>query len=337
MNYPFRPSSLPALRVSPRFQPSSAGDAATLGADRHAALECLLNGSSDLLNILRDEDIAGVKWSHEYIVNNAPMADYVLETERKLELFRSGMPIMKGTADVICGDHLFDMKWRERDYDPQLAAYALALMQARKSDTVTVHILFAETQFAKCYTLTKTQAEDIVFPILDNVMHPSTVCVQSEYCNWCKLVTVCPVLIGSVNAVAEKLEVALIEDIENLTPSRLGATLSMIEAVTTWAEAAKEKIRDLALMGNPIEGYEVVERKGSREIAPSNINAAFGLLNIPVERFMQACKVSITNLESALAETQGLSKKDATNALNEALDGIIENKPSVKMLKKLKK
>lgn len=337
MNYSFRPSSLPALSVSPRFQAAPSGDAATLGSDRHAALECLLNGSEDLMGLLRDEDIEGVKWSHTYIANTAPMADHPLETERKLVVFRNGLPIMTGTADVICGNHLFDMKWRERDYSAQLAAYGLALMQARKIGEVVIHVMYADPQRAISYNLTKAQAEEIVYPILDRAMHPSTVCVQSEYCNWCKLVTVCPVLLGNVNAVAKELEIAQVGDLSAMTSADLGLTLATIEAVTTWAEAMKEKIKEFAMVGTPIDGYELVERKGNREIAPDNINAAFGLLDIPVERFMQACKVSITNLESAVAEARGLNKKDAATALNEALDGIIENKASVKTLRKLRK
>ena len=98
---------------------------------------------------------------------------------------------------------------------------------------------------------------------------------------------------------------------------------------------SKSKARDLALSGIRIPGYEIKERSGAREIAPENINQAFERLQMPPEVFLRACKVSITKLVEELT-TNGLTKKEANQAVNDRLLGLVEQKPAVKYLAKIK-
>ena len=95
------------------------------------------------------------------------------------------------------------------------------------------------------------------------------------------------------------------------------------------------EICDLALSGIRIPGYEIKERSGAREIAPENINQAFDRLQMPPEVFLRACKVSITKLVEELT-TNGLTKKAANQAVNDRLLGLVETKPAVKYLSKIK-
>lgn len=307
-----------------------------LGSDRHSALALLFHGDDTALNMLRDEDIEGVKWAHDYILAMAPTADYPILNEKWIRIMRGGISILDGTADAICGDHVFDLKWRERDYDAQMAAYALGVMQMRNTQEATVHILFGESKQVKRYSITRSEAEAIVCSIVDYVMAPDTICKPSEYCSWCRHVSACPILTGKANAVGTALQVYTVESLGVATADNVSMTLNLAEAVTVWAVAVKEKAKELAFSGMEIPGYVVREKSGNREIAPEHINAAFGLLDIPVDQFMQACKVSITNLESILSDVHGLTKKDAKETLNTKLYGIIETKPSVKMLVKSK-
>ncbi len=328
-----RPSALPALSVSPRFEAMKSSLAAMQGRDRHEVLENCFTAGGDLLELLEPAEMEGVQWARDYIQEVASREDAPLQNEVPLCVYRGQTQIMKGTADAICGDHIFDMKWRRRDYSAQMAAYALGLMQKRHTETVIVHVLYAASKSFDCIEILKHDAENLVFEIVDEVQNSATVCRTSEFCGWCKHAAECPILLAKVDVVENHLaEIKRIWSTD--TAIGMGAALTLAYEVSDWADAVIGKAKDMLEAGLPVTGFELVERKGAREIAPENINIAFARLGLPVENFMNACKVSITKLENEVAKTRGIALSDAKREVNFALGPVIENKKNTKTLSK---
>ena len=149
-----RPSSLPALQQCPRFESGLSSVAAGEGTARHAALKENLEAALKeylevnygLYNELEREQRDAVLWAAGCILTHAPIADYPIAFEVPVNplgedfkpLFPNG-----GTADVVCGPYIADLKWRRRDYTAQMAAYALDRHDAGH-EVVTVDLLFAD-------------------------------------------------------------------------------------------------------------------------------------------------------------------------------------------------
>lgn len=336
---PIRPSSLPALAVSPRFVAKPGGKAAMLGRDRHEVLENCFKANGDLLELLSPAEMEGVQWARDYITSVANLEDYPLQNEVPLNVYRGQTKVMQGTADAICGDHLFDMKWRRADYSAQMAAYALGLMQRRLQrrycDRVTVHVLYAESKSLDRYDILKHDAENIVFKIVDNVQNPATVCATSRYCSWCLNAPECPILLAKVDIVENHLaKVQRLWSTE--TPLGLSNALTLAHDVERWVDQIYALAKDRALAGEQIPGYELIERNLPREIAPENINEAFQLLGLPVESFLKACKLSVAKLEIEVRESANCSLKTAEYLVASKLSDVIEERKTTKILSKTK-
>lgn len=332
MSFVTRPSSLPAQAKSPRWESAGSTAITEAGNDRHTALEELLVGKRSVFDLLPEHEQAAVQWAADYIKTNA---DGPIFSEQALEIKRGGVVVLRGTADAIGGRHLFDLKWVERNYSQQMAAYALGVMQTFGHSSITVHVLFGETQRVQRYPLSMAEAEALVYPVLDEVANPNVQCRASEYCGWCKHQATCPVILGHVGKVGDAYEMVRLDDFHLASVDQVAAALNLAKVAEEWADAIKSKARDLALSGIRIPGYEIKERSGAREIAPENINQAFERLQMPPEVFLRACKVSITKLVEELT-TNGLTKKAANQAVNDRLLGLVETKPAVKYLSKIK-
>lgn len=335
MTFVTRPSSLPAQAKSPRWESSGPSAVTEAGNDRHTALEELLHNKREVFELLPDHEKEAVQWAADYIKLNAPPAPAEIRTETPLEIRRGGVVVLRGTADAVAGANLFDLKWSEREYGPQMAAYALGVMQQSNLESITVHILFGETRRVQRYNLTQAEAESIVWPILDAVANPNTPCQTSDYCRWCKHQATCPVIVGHVNKVADSMGVVQLDEFHLATLDNVAKALNLAHVAAEWASAVQDKARQLAIQGFQIPGYTLKERSGAREIDPSLINHAFERVGLPQEVFLSACKVSITKLVDAMAKT-GMTRKQANDTINDRLMGLVETKPATKYLSKNK-
>ena len=333
-NYITRPSSLPGQSVSPRFKPGGENENTQAGKLRHEALEAMLRGDDTLVSKLHSFDSDGVRWAYSYIQKEAPLDNYPIESEQRIEIFRDGKVIMDGTADVICGDHIFDLKWMERDYRHQMAAYALGLMQRRNTHSATVHILYGAFRTVKSYHILKSEAENLVYTTYDKVADPNTPCVPSSYCGWCSNSLGCSVLTNHVNKVAVSADAIPLKDIEIASPAQLASALNLVSVVEEWCETVRETASNMAKSGVDIPGYRLVGRQGQREVEPERIKDAFKATGLPADTFLKCCSLKLTKLNEVYSSYFNLKASEAKSQLNDKLSGIITHKESSQYLTK---
>lgn len=339
-----RPSSLPMLAQCPRFTPSG-GEFAEAGHERHEALRGLLSDESFLFDSLEEDDAAGVRWAYDYIQVNAPMSEYPLELEQQKEWIDPvTLEIRQGTVDVGCGPHIFDFKWRERDYLSQMAAYALTRPQYPE---VTVHILFGEPQVAKKIIFTLETAEWTIAPIIAEALNEDAKATPCDYCDWCmhlKKLT-CPAVNETAQAIAQgysdsdKAKEWHPSKME--TPEEIAAALWIARRVLKpWIESIEFHAREAALKkGLALPGFEMKTKKGRSFCF--DVSIAFGLSGIPQEKFLQCCDLRLNSskkikdkvgLIDVLAEQMDIPKAQAKKQLTSKLAPVLKEGNPITML-----
>lgn len=321
-----RPSSLPALAQCPCFIPDQATgqDDKTAGTDRHEALFRYLGDQPSALEELPEGDRDGVEWAGEYIRTHAPMSGHPLVREEKRSFVTSGFEEIHGTPDVTCGAELFDLKWREdvSDYTPQMAAYSLMM----PAPVVRVHILFALHKRAVTFTLTKSEADAIVEPIVERATMPNKQPTACDYCGWCERRVTCPAVKGEVKKAEAGKPADQIE-----TADEMGAALRTARVVKDWAEAVEKAAKEMAFKRGMIPtGFKPCQRKGNRKI--EDVQKAFGRVGIPQDEFLAACKITWKAIVDKYAAFHGMKKKPAERDVENKLGEVITRGPTVNYL-----
>ena len=334
-----RPSALPALQVSPKFESGRSSEAALLGQDRHIFLSEALkeNQAGDALNsLVKSDEVAGVNWAKDYVLRICNAVDQLILSEHPVVVHcKNGKHLMQGTVDAICGDHIFDMKWRRSDYSAQMAAYALALMQMRNTEKAMVHLLFAESMESVCYEISKPEAEEIVYSIVTITRNPEIRCKASEYCKWCKHVVNCKVLLEKVETVEDHL--AKITPLQNLsTPHGLGAALTLAHEIEVWIDEVFTIAKERALAGGEVTGYRLETRNAPRKLRKDCLPELHSLLGLSPGAFLQACTASIPKLEASFVEkNQKIHTKEFSLFLiKEMLSPLLEERKTISVLVK---
>lgn len=336
-----RPSSLPALKQCPRFESGEAQSFTLDGTKRHEALESMFNDpcselSAEWRKQLDDESIEGIEWAFDYIQVNAPMLDHELHIERKMEIMDDDFnPLMSGTLDYQCGNNLFDIKWRRRDYLPQMAAYALMMIQETGWHFVQVHILFMESQNVQKFGLNEAKCWKIINEARYQAEDLNAKPNPCDYCGWCKHTLTCEALNDRVKAVNEGREDWELEHyhaIQLADPEEIAKAIPIARAVKTWADAVDHFAKKFVFEGGTIPGYEVRKKQGSRKI-PS-IEDAFARCGMDQEKFMACCSASFSKLVEQHKITHSISKAVATKELERMLgDAVTREKPSYQITK----
>jgi len=326
-----------------RWESSGGNDATEAGAVRHSALAWQLSSESpeatraESLAQLDDPDRDAVTWAADYIRTHAPMADYPIHCERTLTMLDDDFKeVMRGTPDVVCGNQLFDLKWRERDYAAQMAAYALMLMEESGWSEVHVHVLYGERQRAERFTLTREGAQDLVDAILTNVgsAKPPTPC---DYCGWCARRLTCPALVTAAKTVADGYSV--LDKVHNWHPSeqtdadQLSVMLFIARKVLKpWIESVEFHAMDaITKQGLAIPGYELKTRKAREWV--SDVPAAFAAAGLPQDDFLRCCDVRLNTSKTypdkvgiidLYAKQTGLKKAPAKRDLTAKLAPVMQ-------------
>ena len=255
-----------------------------------------------------DEDTEGVEWAAEYIT----MMGSEFDAEHRLTLYDdSWNEVFSGTPDVVCGAEIFDLKWRERNYDAQMAAYALMLMQAKGYDKVIVHVLYAEPQRVQKLIFDEDSARRIVEPILAAAKDPNKQPTPCDYCGWCANRLRCKALLDRVQAVAAgredwKLEQYHASQIE--TPEQAFRARKLAKQIIKWAEGVLYHTEKLADKMTPEQlrehGYEWKPKRGRQYC--TDIFTAYELLGLDRELFAQACDLRL-NTSKKYPDKKGIS------------------------------
>lgn len=330
-----RPSSLPALAQCPQWLPAPTTENAAMGEARHAALVRLLQGEPGALEELAAEDAEGVEWAFSYIQTKAPASDFPLRIEEQASFFGPGFQQIWGTPDVVCGPEIFDLKWRERDYGAQMAAYALMVMRnpEHEFETVRTHLLFGHRRHARVLEWQWQTAWALVEGIIEAVDRgdPARPC---DYCSWCARRFTCPALMERAMAITkgyrewelEEWHSSVIDD-----PVEMGKALRLARHVEEWCKSVEFHAREMAIKkGQVPQGFALKTRQGNRFIA--NIADAFAKAGIPQDLFLATCEVRWSALVEACA-MQTQSKKAATERdLEKRLGENLQRKPSSQYL-----
>lgn len=330
-----RPSSLPALKECPRFE-SGSTEWTDSGTNRHAALVSLLRDGDDVpLSKLPEEDQDGVRWFADYIKLKAPMSDYPISYEHRGHFIGSDFEEIFGHIDVECGPEIFDLKWRERDYTAQMAAYALIKLRTERWPIIRVHIGFAERQRVETFGITEEAARKIVDPIIERAKDLNSKPVACSYCSWCANRLTCEALLRPAAIAAEgytdgKLQVASWHPSQVVSPDDMAKLLAIAEVVGRWSDSVKfhaDKMWNID--GKEIPGCHLKESKGKRYF--TDLQGAFTASGLPIEKFLKCCTARFTGskddperpgLEDVfIAENRGSfpSKAAATRELNKKL------------------
>jgi hypothetical protein len=326
-----------------RWESSGGNDATEAGAARHSALAWQLASEApeatraESLAQLDDADREAVVWAADYIRTHAPMADYPIHCERTLTMLDDEFKeVMRGTPDVVCGNQLFDLKWRERDYAAQMAAYALMLMEESGWSEVHVHVLYGERQRAERFTFTRDGAQDMVDAILANVAsaQPPTPC---DYCGWCARRLTCSALTTAAKTVADGYSV--LDRVANWHPSEQtdAAQLSTMlfiarKVLKPWIESVEFHALDaITKQGLAIPGYELKTRKAREWI--SDVAGAFAAAGLPQDDFLRCCDVRLntsktypdkTGIVDVFARVREMKKAAAKRELMSKLAPVMQ-------------
>lgn len=339
-----RPSSLPMLAKCPAWESSGGNEATEAGATRHAALAWLLNSSStdvqraEAIAPLDEPDREACEWAADYIRTHAPLSDHPLHLERGLTLIDDDFEeVMRGTPDVACGNHLFDLKWRQRDYTAQMAAYALMLIEESGWHEVHVHVLYGESKRAERFTLDHDGATQLVYAIVEAARNPAKVPTPCDYCSWCARRLTCPALTKTAKTVADGYSV--LDTVHNWHPSEVAdaeqlATMLFIarKVLKPWVESVEHHALDAVVkQGLALPGYELKTRKAREWIA--DVGGAFTASGLPQADFLRACDVRLNTSKTypdkvgivdLFATGNGLKKAPAKRDLMKRLEHVMQ-------------
>lgn len=333
MNAIIRPSSLPALAQCPLYSPDPEVNVAakTAGTRRHEALAMALGGHENWREGLPESDAEGIEWAVNYIRVNAP-SDVPMLIEETGEFVGPDFTRVKGTPDVQAGPHVFDLKGRAiSSYAEQMAGYALI----NGHDPVTVHVLYAtERRAAPSYTISKSEASDIVYPIISRVLDPTAAPKINDYCAWCRHRTTCPAVLESLRMVAGPAADSLPPDFNRHrdNPDIMAQCLLVAGVLQEWIDGVRKQALAQALDGLVPTGFKLITRKGDRFI-PDTI-AAWRASGIESEDFVRTCTISFSDLVDLYQNNHlGLTRKAAENDVTSRLGELIQRKKDVKYLR----
>lgn len=340
------PSAFPAWAVCPCFEsdPGERADAAE-GTAQHAGLSAGLSGNEAPLAALTLDAREALTWALGYVRALAEAEPILSEHRVTFTAPDSFAPagvseVFFGTADAIVIHHpgnladLIDYKSGGDDHEhrAQLAGYSLALFSMRtRLKTIRCHVLYGRVRRVDSWALTQADAAGIVFPILEARRSTNRRPVACDYCTFCAQRATCPALTERVAVVAnsspswDELVPAIREPGAITDPAMAAKALTLARFVSTWADAVRAKVTEMAKTGTLLPGYRLQERRGGREI--SDLSSAFNRTGLAPGQFLAACKLSLPKLGEVIAGARGLPKAAAVREVESTLIDLIREMP----------
>ena len=181
-----RASSLPKLAECPVFV---GGEGATEFAARGTRID------GDIRDVVAGKPVAASEdegeraattWGVQTLLDLAG-GSFIETREEYLQMDVPGLS-RPGTADALCVEKkwLADIKSGQiRNYREQMAAYALACMDAHWESEWTAHVIYVDHKVVRSYQFTREQAERIVQNVMSAATTPLARPTPCQYCNWC--------------------------------------------------------------------------------------------------------------------------------------------------------
>lgn len=272
-----RPSSLPKLQAC-RVYVSKPGTSEA--AERGTRLDEVIrrvwcDDDAAWCKVDSPEEVEAVNWAISTLKLLAA-GEKVETSEAELRAVVPLEAIKAGTMDALCvtGGWLADFKSGQvRDYEAQMAAYALACMDAYFADEWATHLIFFDQKLVVSRSWQRAEAEAFLLGIINAPQTPTT----CEYCGWCASFEECPAVRASASHVTAqelpaltKAEGALPPSVEGLLSDHAAAYefLSKLKIVNDWAEVLTKRLRDqLTEAESPF--FKRVVVSGSKKVAPS--------------------------------------------------------------------
>lgn len=303
-----RPSALPKLAVCRCFEskPATSPEAAR-GTKLDAIIRAAWNGEPIDAD-LPAEDEEAVAWALETLraLHIGGSKSEVFTAEEQLRAVVPVQGVEAGTMDACCPSQawLADFKTgQERNYMEQMAAYALACMEAYWAEEWTAHLLFIDQKKVTTHHFTRQEAADIV----RSVVNAPIVATCCEYCGWCAAQESCP-------AIQQAAAEVTAPDLPACTPSAVSrgelpsmlealaaseehahAFLSKLKVVNDWADLLKNRIKNRLELENS-DYFSRVVTAGRRVVSPADLATL-----MPAEQVLPLCTaINLKKAEEAL-------------------------------------
>jgi hypothetical protein len=316
-----RHSSLPKLALCGQYEGSPGSSPA---AERGTMLDRVFRDAwttGELPRELNDEDAAAINWALKQCIILGGGEDGLLTADADCRVQTAGLE-HTGTVDGVAQRANWSMDLKSGqiyDYQGQMAAYALGLMQVRFEQEWTTHLLFCDQRKLVTHHWTYQTASDMVRGILANV---GTAPQENDYCGWCAKSLTCPARVASKDSALVTVEglaptmqdegfLALLND-----PDRLGEFLAACSTLDDFRDAAKDKARGLLEAGVRVHGWRLQKPRASEYVE--------------AEHLARAVEEGLIGAGDAIAALGGLSRKKAetlwSNAGHELPEWIVQKK-----------
>ncbi|MBP7830997.1 MAG: DUF2800 domain-containing protein [Kiritimatiellae bacterium] len=346
------PSSLKAKSICPHWQNTGETSAAAEeGTALHRACE-----TGDLAG-LNEEQTHSVRMCLDYV---RPLIEGGISVHREQRLDVAGLTF--GTADLIVmtGDnhaHVIDFKFGRVKVDDaeqnlQGFAYALGAMNECGVEHVTVHFLQPRCDTVSVARFSR-QADgqrlyDAIHTVILNAENPAAPFRPApDNCRFCGAHIECPALREKALTVyqgyaEDALPIPAEFHPSNIAdPRQMAVALQLAPVLEKWAESVRKHAMDMVKGGAEIPGYELRFRTGKRTVRDvvEVWTAIEGRLGITQLDYLQACTISLPQLEKIVAEHQekgggAAAKRKLTQLLQEA--GVVVPGEEVEYLAKAK-
>jgi hypothetical protein len=344
------PSSLKNKELCPHWEnrPGSS-KAADEGTMMHNAAE------TGHLAGLNEEQTAQVQLCLDFVQT---LETSIPDCKRFNELQVDVCGLTFGTADVILlGKHsavVIDYKMGKvpvDDAEINLQGWAYALGAFDLFEVEVVKVVFLQPRCdlvtthafirSKDYSRMKERVARVIMLAEDP---ESPYCPDPENCQYCNAQARCPALAAKALAVLErlpdKLELPAMLDPAQITePKQMALALRLAPVLLAWADAVKAQALDMVRNGLEIPGYELKHRTGRRVIKELAAvwDIVHGQFAMPLENFLPACSISVTELEKAVRSTQPRGQgAEAIRQLNQLLaaEGLCTTEADITYLAK---
>lgn len=356
-HHKFGPSGLAHYEMCPRYTKREEKD----GEAHPVAVEgTMLHAKVELRNVedLNQDQIRMVENAIAYMDQHTADADSV-EQEIMLDICKKedGSHVSFGTTDLVA--HWFDEKravsidWKFGFHDVshpeinlQVWCYCVGLFEKYEYiEEIEAHIYMARYGDGKKHTFTRS--EDLermklrILTVVDRVEAQAPHSPSTKACLYCGVRGTCPAVAGHALALTQEkpYEITKLTS-EIVDPTQMGKVLQAVELLEPWCKDVRDKAKEMILAGNPVQGYEVQERKGRSELGDPNMVYEAVKDKVTQEEFSTACEVKLTKLKKLVADkaprnTKGLAQTTLVDSLTQK--GLITQKDSSLTLYKRKK